>query len=889
MKAPLLALLLAAAPLQAQVVDTSSTSTTTKIATAERLTGEIVLDGVLNESAWAAAEPITGFTESFPDPGAPASQRTEARILYDDAAIYAGIRMYDPRPDSIAAQLARRDASGIYSDWVHLILDSYHDHRTAFRFSVNPLNVKKDVYTFDDGPEDVSWDAVWEVETRVDSLGWVAEYRIPLSQIRFSADAPAGGRVWGLQIMRDIARREERVSWSPWTQQSPGFVSSFGDLVGIVGIEPPNRLEITPYISAQVDRSPGNEENPFYQTNDATGSAGLDLEYGLPAGLTLSATVNPDFGQVEVDPSVVNLSAFETFFPEKRPFFVEGADVFRFGQTRSFNNYAFEEYFYSRRIGRSPQRRLGGSDILYVDAPDHTTILGAAKVSGKTGGWTVGVMDAVTAEEEAVYTDSSGEQLTAPVEPLTNYFVARLRRDLRGGQTVVGGMVTAANRKMDGSQFGGLLRSQAYLGGLDFEHAWADRTWTLTGYAAGSLVRGDEDVIAATQLSSARYYQRPDADYLEVDTTRTALSGYMAEMAVQRMGSWDMSLAYKEVSPGFEINDLGFQGRTDYRAITTFVGRRINDPGPIFRSYSFQAYTYHAWNHGGLNILDGYAGGVNGTFNNLWYGGLSLTYRPEFYDDRLTRGGPVAGVPSEWMANLHGGTDSRKAISGGLNASIASDEADGLNRSAGVFVNLRPSSSLRLSFGPNLSVNHSNGQYVRSVTDPLAESTSGTRYVFANLDQTTLSLDTRVDWTFSPTLSLQLFAQPFIAAGDYSSFKEFREPRSFLFEVYGEDRGTLVREEVEGGRDIYTADPDAAGPAPEFTFADPDFNIQSLRGNAVLRWEYRPGSAIFLVWQQQRSGSELFGDFDFARDSRAIFNEPAQNIFLIKATYWIGR
>ncbi|HET7275361.1 MAG TPA: DUF5916 domain-containing protein [Longimicrobiaceae bacterium] len=859
-----------------------------KIATAERVQSAIHIDGILDEAAWSNVEPATDFTESYPDPGAPASQRTEARILYDDAALYVGIRMYDPHPDSIAAQLARRDASGIYSDWVHLIIDSYHDHRTAFRFSVNPLNVKKDVYTFDDGNEDASWDAIWEVDTRIDSLGWTAEYRIPLSQIRFSGDEPEGGRVWGLQIMRDIARRDERVAWSPWTPQDPGFVSRFGDLVGLTGITPPTRLEITPYISAQVDRSPVNASNPFHEATDATGSIGVDLQYGLPAGLTLTATVNPDFGQVEVDPSVVNLSAFETFFPEKRPFFVEGSDVFRFGQTRSFNNYAFEEYFYSRRIGRTPQRRLGGSEILYTDAPDHTTILGAAKVSGKTGGWTIGLMDAVTAEEQAEYIVASGDELAAPVEPLTNYFVGRVRRDFRGGNTVLGGMVTATNRKMGGSAFDGLLRSQAYLGGVDFEHSWADRAWTLSGYAAGSLVEGDADVIAATQLSSARYYQRPDADYLDFDPSRTSLTGHMAELAIQHAGAWDGSLAYKEVSPGFEINDLGFQSRTDYRAVTTFLGRRISEPGELFRSYSYSAYSYHVWNRGGDRILDGYAGGINGTLNNLWYGGINLTYRPEYYSDRFTRGGPLAGVPSEWQANLHGGTDSRKAVAGGGDLSIARNDAGAFSRSLGVFLDLRPSSSVRISLSPNLSLDESKGQYVRAVTDPLADATFGTRYVFADLQQTTLALDTRLDWTFTPTLSLQLYAQPFIAAGDYSAFKEFRQPGEFLFDVYGDDRGTVVRDEGENGSGSYTVDPDAGGPAPQFSFGDPDFNIRSLRGNAVLRWEYRPGSTIFLVWQQQRSGFEPLGEFDFGRDARAIFRQPAQNIFLIKATYWIG-
>ena len=334
---------------------------------AARATGSIKLDGVLDEAAWETAPVVSDFMQSYPNAGARPTDSTQVGVLYDNDAMYVGVRMYDSNPKLIAAQLARRDATGIYSDWLHVMVGTYHDHRTAFRFSVNPLGVKKDVLEYNDTNEDTNWDAVWDVATKIDALGWTAEYRIPFSQLRFPAGEPAGGRVWDIQIMRDIARRNERDSWAPWTQQTPGFVNAFGEIDHLDGIPAPNRLEILPYVSLRDTRAPGSSSDPYYRTNDSKIAVGGDVRYGLKNGLTLTATVNPDFGQVEVDPAVVNLSAFETFFPEKRPFFLEGSDIFNFGSIRTHNDYGSQYYFYSRRVGRQPQRSLGAT---YVDAPD---------------------------------------------------------------------------------------------------------------------------------------------------------------------------------------------------------------------------------------------------------------------------------------------------------------------------------------------------------------------------------------------------------------------------------------------------------------------------------------------------------------------------------------
>lgn len=862
------------------------------------LAGEVRLDGRLDEAAWAAAVPAEGFTQSWPHQGEAALFPSEARVLLGGDALYVGIRMFDPHPDSIAAPLARRDASGIYSDWVHVAIDSRMDRRTGFRFTVNPRGVLKDVYHYDDGNEDLAWDAVWEVATTIDSLGWTAEFRIPLSQLRFAAGGGGDG-VWGISFMRDVARLDERSTWSPWSRDSPGFVSSFGTLSGVDGVQAPRRLEVLPYLSSQLTRAPGEAADPFYRVNAATAAAGVDLKVGLPLGFTLAATVNPDFGQVEVDPAEVNLSAFETFFSEKRPFFTEGRDVFGFGRVRSFNNYDSQEYFYSRRIGRAPRRQVLGGGVEYADVPGQTTILGAAKVSGKTpGGWSVGLMNAVTARESARYLDADGVRGSVPVEPLTNYGVARVRRDLRGGQTVVGALGTATLRDLSDPELGSLMHERAYVGGIDFDHRWADRVWSLSGYVAASHVAGGASAVAGTQRSSARYYQRPDAEHVEFDATRTTLQGHMTELALARSGAegWDISLAYKEVSPGFELNDVGFQGRTDFRALTTLVGRPVNRPWWVLRSHNIFAYSYHAWNFGGDQMLDGYAAAAYGTFQNLWNSEVRVQYRPATSDDRLTRGGPLAARPAQWLFNFGLGSDPRKVVSAGLNLGTSDDRSGATSRNVGVNLDVRPSSALRLRAGPSLSRQHQTRQYVTAAADETAAETYGRRYIFADLDQTTLSVETRLDWTFSPRLSLQLYLQPYVSAGDYSGYKAFRTPGTYQFDVYGAcPAGSSPGAPAPAGPSTlcsdggaFLADADGDGPAPAIRFADPDFTFRSFRGNAVLRWEYRPGSALFLVWQQERASQLADGGFDFSRDYGALFREPGRNVFLVKATYWFG-
>jgi hypothetical protein len=523
--------------------------------------------------------------------------------------------------------------------------------------------------------------------------------------------------------------------------------------------------------------------------------------------------------------------------------------------------------------------------VAFVDAPEAATIAGAAKVTGRVGAWTVGLLDAITTEQRARVRLSDGSERSEAVEPLTNYFAGRVRRDFRSGQTVVGAMLTSTLRDLGDSALTNLLRSRATFAGVDFEHGMRRRQWIVSGFVAGSHVAGAAPVIAATQRNSTHYYQRPDAGYLNLDTARTSLGGHMGEIALAKTGPVYGSLAYKEMSPGFELNDLGFQGRADYRAISTAVGRSRSKAGRIIRSSNVLVYTNHAWNFGGTPIFHQAAGSANATLNSFWGVGVSASATPRYYSDRLTRGGPRAQLPASWKVGANVSSDSRRLVIVGADASYQRDASGGDNTQGNLSVDLRPTTSLRVTFGPSLGVQRSASQYVRAAADPLATATFGRRYVFADLRQTTLSANTRVEWTFMPTLSLQLFAQPFISAGRYTGFKEFATPGTFEFDVYGADRGTIARSDER----IYTVDPDGAGAAPSFQFTDPNFNVRSLRGNAVLRWEYRPGSALFFVWQQLRSDPQPFGDFDLGRDAGAIFRAPATNVFLVKATYWLGR
>ncbi|MFW6079163.1 MAG: DUF5916 domain-containing protein, partial [Gemmatimonadota bacterium] len=640
-------------------------SATTKRVRAHRIpaaAGSPTIDGRLDDAAWTEAAAVSGFVQMQPAPGEPASRRTHVRVLYDDEAIYVGMRLEDD-PALVASQLARRDASGIFSDWAHVLIDSYHDNRTGFRFSVTPAGTKKDVLHYDDTSEDPNWDAVWEAAAAVDDGGWTAEFRIPLSQLRFNANA--GGRdgdvgggsradsgdatVWGINFGREIARDGEWSWWSPVLPEAGGVISESGDLVGLARLESPRRLELLPYTVARATRAPEQPDNPFYESTDGVVSAGLDLRYGLTSNLTLSATVNPDFGQVEADPSVVNLSAYETFFPEKRPFFMEGSNIFRFGI--GYDDGSGEGLFYSRRIGRRPQRVLDAAGD-WVDSPTATTILGAAKLSGRTsGGWTIGFLDALTAEETArvAASDGGGSAVSErPVEPMTNYMVGSVSRDFRGGDSSIGLLATSTNRRLEAAD-GGLdfLTSDAYAFGVRGHHRFAAGIWRLDGYVGGSHVRGGETAIARIQTAPGRYFQRPDADHVEFDPTRTSLTGAIANVGLWKIGGGSMrgGVGGHLRTPGLAVNDLGFQQQADEGLVFGNLRYHQFEPRWIFRSFSIGLNPSAAWTTGGERKWTQVGSSANFELANFWNGGWWLGRYFEALRPDALRGGPAIRGP----------------------------------------------------------------------------------------------------------------------------------------------------------------------------------------------------------------------------------------------------
>ena len=862
----------------------TGTSRPTPVVSAATLTSSINLDGKLDEPAWASASPVTSFTQMDPVEGTPASEKTEVRVLIGPDALYIGAKLYESDPGNIRRRISRRDEP-VDGDVFAVTLDSRHDHLTGYYFRVTAGGAIKDAVAGGGGPRglDLSWDAVWDAAVFTDSAGWSTEIRIPFSQLPYNR----GDRVWGIQFERYRWNKQELDLFAFTPKKEVGGVARYGHLVGLGELPAPSRVELTPYVSTRAEYLKVPTGNPFRDGSDYFASTGADLKYRLTTSMTVSATVNPDFGQVEVDPAVVNLTAFETRFPEKRPFFVEGRELFRFGDIRTFNSYGSPTYFFSRRIGRQPQREISGSGVVFVDAPQQTTIATAAKLTGKTrSGWSTGILDALTARETANFADASGLRGRSEVEPLSNYFVGRLRREMREGNTVVGGLLTAVNRDLHDPALRNLLRSSAYVGGLDLNHSWKNRDWAFDASLAGSDVRGLPSVIAATQQSSARYFQRPDARSFRFDPNRTSLSGYAGQVALTKGGGlhWGGNVAYQVSSPGLEVNDLGFGSQTDRRAVSTDLHYQENKPGRSLRNWVVAGFTNQTWNYDGDIVFNNYAGFAEGTFNNFAGFFVRSDFSGESFDDRLTRGGPVARNPQSIATDLNFFSDRRKVYLWSIELSRSADVEGQAARSFSLELAVQPKPGVKFSFEPNLQKAHSLAQYVTTSSDPLATRTYGKRFVFATINQTTLGLVTRTDWTFTPKASLQIYLQPLVSAGDFSAFKELRTPRTFDFNVYGRDVGTVSK---AGG--VYTIDPDAnAATLNSIQVPDPNFNFRSLRGNAVMRWEYRPGSALFFVWQQQRVGSEPFGDFDFGRDFRGLVQQHPDNVFTIKATYYLA-
>ena len=848
---------------------------TTPVIGAVRLRGEVPrIDGVPDDAAWAQAPRAIEFTQFDPHPGEPATERTEARVLYGEDAIYVAFWAFDSAPDSVVGQLTRRDQPS-YSDYVAVQIDSYFDRRTAFDFQINPEGVKSDVFRFDDTNEDPGWDAVWDGAAVRTADGWTAEFRIPYSQLRFREDAE---QTWGINFIRRIARRQEMATWADVRRGNAQIVSAFGQLQGLEGIEPPRRLEITPYSVARVSRGPGDEANPFYRKNDTFGTVGADLKFGVTSDLTLNVTLNPDFGQVDADPAEVNLSAFESFFPERRPFFVEGANLFDLPVSQGDGNGFTESLFYSRRVGRAPQ---GFADAQggYVDADDQTTILGAWKLSGKTaGGWSIGVMHAVTAEEQAEIAPAAGGRDESVIEPFTNYGVARVSRDFRGGRTAVGVISTVVSRDPETAD-ALALRSSAYSGGVDFRHRFGGDDWNMGGWIVGSHARGSAQAIDLLQRAPQRWFQRPDADHVDYDPTRTSLSGWAANFDIGKIsgGHWRFSTGAQARSPGFDLNDAGFLNETDYIAPYVYAGYDQSSPQGVFRRYRVNLNGWTSYSFGGERYNSG--GNINANFqtSNFWTGNFGVNYQRAGLSNTLLRGGPIMQRENAVNGWAGFGTDQRKAVTGRMNVSgNHRGESGSWSLNLSPSVGWRPSGRTSLNVGAFVTRRMEDQQWVGRFGADLANAD----YLFGELDQTTVGLTARIDYAFTPNLSLQFYAQPFVSAGSYSDFKTVADPRGATIA----DRWTPVDAQRSGS--TWSADLGADGDVEQWS--SPDFNFRQFRSNTVLRWEYRPGSALFLVWAQGRDFFSTDGTFDGTSDFSGLFDTRPRNVFLVKFSWWMN-
>jgi hypothetical protein len=894
------------APRSAAQQTTRSNKDPRPVAQATLRQGEIVVDGRLDDAAWAAAKPITELIQAVPDEGKPPTQKTEIRILYDASAIYIGARMFDSLgAKGVRSALARRDQvmngdNNLTSDHIAFVFDTFRDKNSRSWFELNPDGVKGDHQN-----GDPSYDPVWEGATKIDSLGWTAEFRIPLSQLRFSR---APEQVWGMQIWRTNDRLNEQDMWAFWRSNEFGGPAYFGTLEGIKVASQPRQMELIPYLTTRSKLAKPRLGDPYHSSTDMNYRAGGDLKVNLTSNLTLDATVNPDFGQVEVDPASVNLSVFETTFQEKRPFFISNSQYFSTGGFSCFfcSNVSSLSLIYTRRIGRSPQLSdvvSGESD--FMDAAEATTILGAGKITGRTSkGITVGVLDALTARETATFRSIGGtEDQTLEVEPLTNYFIGRLKKDFRGGATRLGTITTMVNRSLSNPDQITRLRSNAQAFGLDLDHYWANRQYSFNVQTALTHIGGDTAAIRRAQFSSARYYQRPgrtettDGLFSTVfDPNRRNLYGYgFYSRLAKETGNWLFETTQNWRSPGFEANDLGVLGRADYKWMLVNIFRQWTTPGRWYRSMNTIWGAQQQWNYDGdRNEMD-YHAWAQATFKNYMNFSAFVLLHPSTYDERLTRGGPTTIRYGYNMLSTNFGTDSRKRIVGNAQVQYIRpvDNTEGGRVAYYPSVTVKPSSRVLLTLSPSLDLDNTAQQYVTAVTDAtVSPQFAGTRYVFGRLEQRTFSMDTRVNVTFTPNLTLEMFAQPFLASGKYTRFKEFTEVKSRNMNEFGRDNGSTVQANTDastGALTGYTIDPDGPGASPTFTFDNPDFNLRSLRGTGVLRWEYRPGSTLYFVWTQQRDGFDQFGDFNFNRDRSALFRDRPTNIFQIKGTYWIGR
>lgn len=846
----ILAFALLSSPLQGAPQAIVASTDTSSTATAQRATQPPLIDGRNRDAIWQTAPKVTEFTQFRPVKAGAASQHTEFQVAYDDRHLFVFVRAFDTHPDSIMRALARRDQMSP-SEQITVFIDSYHDKRSAFEFQVNPDGVKLDYAMTNDSREDDSWNAVWDVATQVDSLGWTAEFSIPLSQLRFANTLT---HTFGLGVWRYTARRNEQDSWPSFDPTKNGMVSQFGRLAGIEGIASSRAVEVTPYSVAK-NETRGSDVTGYNRAQKLT--FGGDLKYGITPNATLDATVNPDFGQVEADPANLNLTAFETFLSERRPFFVEGTGLYEF----QLNCYIVvdcrtnEGLFYSRRIGRSPLLRR-----VYGDAttPTATPILAATKLTGRTvGGLSFGVLDALTPTVNGLSNRTA--------EPRTNYAVVRAQQDLRGGRADVSFIATGVNRSLDEWTTDAMHRD-AYAAGASFRNRFGNSQYELAGQATWSRVAGSPTAIAHTQLNAVHYFQQPGDD-VAFDSTRTSLSGHAEQIKFGKYGGGILHFETSVVrqSAGFDVNDLGYLRRADRTNWSTWSSLVFSTPRAMYNRLQFNGNHWETWNTSGLRLENGFNTNSHMNLKNNWnvHAGATVDNLGSSYCDRCTRGGPAVRQSRGVYPWFGFNGDNRKFLTPGMFVNLSrGDEGHSHGASLSPYLTARFSTNLEASLGAGFSNDHNDVQWYDNIVDDAGV----THYTFGHLDQSTVSMNMRVNYTVAPNISFEFYGEPFTSNGTYSNFKEVSSTP---------------------GADTYAAryKPYAMDPA-----TSRGFSFSQLRTNSVARWEYRPGSTLFVVWAHGReAGADHQSERTWRADYRDLFERHPDNTFLIKVAYWLSK
>ncbi len=843
------------------------------------------IDGNLDDVAWQSARVITDFVQRDPNDGEPATEATEVRFAFTNRSLYVGFRGFDREPNRVYGRLVRRDQRTA-ADNFSVFIDSYRDGRTSFEINVNASGSRRDVFIYGDGTgRDDSWDPVYDWAAKIDSLGWTAELRIPFSQLRFP---PRDSVVFGVRVRRYIYKTNEEVNWPYIARDQVGEASNYAELTGFGQLPSPRRVELLPYTAATTTFEPDEPGNPFATGRNTAGRVGADMKIGLTTGLTVDATVNPDFGQVEADAAEVNLSDFETFFPEKRPFFIEGTNLFQFSlspaqRTRfGFSRGGQEGLVYTRRIGRRPQVSADDAGG-YADPVNQTTILAAGKLSGQAaGGWAVGLMQAVTQKESARIVDSTGADGRSFVEPLTSYSVFRAQRNAARGRVSYGLLGTAMIRRLDEPAFD-WLHEQALSGGADLNVRFGRDRYEMGAAIMGARVRGSQEALIRTQRSSARYFQRPGQTHATLDSARTHLSGYAGHFRVAKVvGFLNWEARYATRSPGFEVNDMGFLRRADVHEQRARVDLRWLRPGTVFRRFEWRFDQQAEFSYGWERTQTQASTRLDMEFLNYWNTNVSVRRSFPALSTRLLRGGPAFEEPGAWNVSWRGRTDFRRPL--WFDANLNYDREEFSNAETwrtGVGIRLRPPGSFSLSLQGQTSWRTSDRQYLSANT--VADSTY---YVLGRLDRRETSITLRVDLALTPRLSFELYAEPFVSSGTYNVLNLVADPRAELysdrFDPLDADRMTRPG----NGEDI-DVDVDRNG-TTDFTLSDPDFRFVSLRTNAVIRWEFRPGSTLFLVWQQDRNDRFDDGSSDIANSFGDAFTAEGTQVFAVKIAYWLG-